>query len=230
MRAVNLLPREYAKARRQGPPPVTQALVALPVLVAVLVGAIWHFYGSGLPGKRTELQQLRDKLASMPLPQQNVQRNPVLTAQKAQRVTALATALQGRVAWDRVLRHISSVLPGDVWLTKLTASAPVATVAPPPPPPTTTATTSTTTTSSTDTTAVQPPAPVATPAVPSPIPVEIDGYTYSHDAVARFLARLALVPDLTDVELKSSALSTIGTRNVVQFSITATVPPGGGSS
>jgi hypothetical protein len=38
------------------------------------------------------------------------------------------------------------------------------------------------------------------------------------------------VPDLTDVELKSSTLATIGTRNVVQFSITATVPPGGGSS
>src|SRR5439155_17095280 len=131
------------------------------------------------------------ELAGMPVPKTPVQRNPVLTAQKVQRVTALATALQGRVAWDRVLRHISSVLPGDVWLTKLTATA--AEVAPPPPPPPP----ATTDTTSTDTTAAQPPAPVATAVPAAPTPIEIDGYTYSHDAVARFLARLALVPDLT---------------------------------
>jgi Tfp pilus assembly protein PilN len=44
-------------------------------------------------------------------------------------VTALSSALGGRLAWDRVLREISLVLPEDVWLTSLSAQAPSAAAA-----------------------------------------------------------------------------------------------------
>jgi Tfp pilus assembly protein PilN len=55
--------------------------------------------------------------------------------------------------------------------------------------------------------------------------VSIAGYTYSHDAVARLLSRLALIPDLTNVQLQSSTLSELGKRNVVEFTILADVRP-----
>lgn len=52
----------------------------------------------------------------------------------------------------------------------------------------------------------------------------INGRTYSQDGVARLLARLALVPHLTNVTLQNSTAATSETgRNVVEFTINATV-------
>ena len=50
----------------------------------------------------------------------------------------------------------------------------------------------------------------------------ISGYTYSQPAVAQLLARLQLIPTLTNVQLGTSAQATVGTRTLVQFTITAT--------
>ena len=54
------------------------------------------------------------------------------------------------------------------------------------------------------------------------------GYTYSQEGVARLLTRLDLVPHLTNVQLQTSAASTIGTRQVVSFTIAAQVVNAGG--
>jgi Tfp pilus assembly protein PilN len=57
----------------------------------------------------------------------------------------------------------------------------------------------------------------------------IDGFTYSHAAVARLLTRLAVVPDLVNVQLQQSTLSKVGAANAVHFVIVADVRrPGGG--
>jgi Tfp pilus assembly protein PilN len=148
-----------------------------------------------------------------------------LVAQRDQRVAALALALQSRVSWDRILREISSVLPEDVWLTSLDARSPQTPVAPPPVPATTT-TTETTTTTSTDTTATTTtPAPVAPPAAP----LDLNGYTYSQEGVARLMSRLALIPELDDVKLVSSTDALASGRTIVQFSIEANVATPGAS-
>ena len=56
----------------------------------------------------------------------------------------------------------------------------------------------------------------------------INGRTYSHDGVARLLARLAVVPQLTGVTLQHSTLTTSQTgRKVVEFAINATVKGAG---
>jgi hypothetical protein len=49
----------------------------------------------------------------------------------------------------------------------------------------------------------------------------IDGTTFSHDAVARLLSRLMLVPDLTNVTLSNSTAA--ADSGLVQFNITAGV-------
>jgi Tfp pilus assembly protein PilN len=119
-----------------------------------------------------------------------------LAAQKGARVGALSAALGGRIAWDRVLRQVSLVLPEDVWLTNLSALAPTAASAP-------------TAGSSSFT---------------------LTGSTYSQSGVARFLSRLTVIPDLTNVRLQSSASSLVNQRELVQFTILADVPPPGAAA
>jgi Tfp pilus assembly protein PilN len=69
----------------------------------------------------------------------------------------------------------------------------------------------------------QSPTPVVASSRTATAPSTIVGYTYSLPDVAHVLARLALVPTLSDVQLTSASASTIGTKNVIQFTIAATV-------
>jgi Tfp pilus assembly protein PilN len=107
--------------------------------------------------------------------------------------------LTSRVAWDRVFREFSLVLPEDVWLTTLSAKSPISPV------------TNVSTTSEGG----------------APSQFTIQGRTYSHDGVARLLSRLQVVPDLTNVQLLSSTLSKVGGQDVVEFSIAADIKVSG---
>jgi len=196
VRAVNLLPRD--DARRGGDAPnliVLVSVLAAVLLVAILAGGFLMEHS-----KATEKQSiLDDKKAELsaiptPPPAQSATDQALLT-DKSQRVSALSAALSHRVAWDRIFRELSQVLPSDVWLTQLTASAPVSSAA--------------------ATTTAVPTTSANTPATG----FLLQGYTYSHDAVARFLSRLALVPDLKDIQLSSSVASSIRGRQIVQFQI-----------
>ncbi|HZO63174.1 MAG TPA: PilN domain-containing protein [Gaiellaceae bacterium] len=219
MRAVNLLPRETKEPRQRPGVPVQIALV-VPFVVAGLLVAGYLLTSSDVNSKRSSLQALQDELASLPAPTNHQQpQNPALAAERASRISALGTALQNRLVWDRILRQISAVLPGDVWLTQLSGQAPVV---PPPAPPTTTTTTSGATTTSTTTTTATAPAP---PPAPTPGPLTITGYTYSQEGVARLLGRLAVVPALQDVKLVQSAETLVGNQTVISFSIQAGVKP-----
>jgi Tfp pilus assembly protein PilN len=195
MRAVNLLPSETKRTREKPSVAVQLALVA-PLVVAGL---------------------LQDDLAALPPPPAQRQGgNPALVSERALRIAALSTALQSRLVWDRILRQISAVLPGDVWLTTLSGQGP--TPAPPPPPPTTTTTDTTTTTTTTTSAPAPPPPPVGGP-------LSLVGYTYSQEGVARLLSRLAVVPALQDVKLVQSQQSDVAGQTVVSFTISATVRP-----
>lgn len=58
----------------------------------------------------------------------------------------------------------------------------------------------------------------------------MNGYTYSQQGVARLLTRLALVPHLSDVQLQSSTKATVGSRDIVGFTVGAQIQDIGGSS
>ena len=58
----------------------------------------------------------------------------------------------------------------------------------------------------------------------------IEGYTYSHDAVARLITRLSVIPDLKNVWLVSSSRAELLARSVVTFVIKADVRPAGATS
>ena len=205
MRAINLLPRDDARRRPQRP----QWVVIVPVIVAVVLsGALSILFlnaSSKVKDKQGQLMQLQDELAAIPTPDTSkVRTQTALATDKQTRVQALNAALSRRVAWDRVFRELSLVLPDDVWLSTLSAKAP--------------------TSSSVATPTAAPTGAVAA------TEFTLDGYTYSHAAVARLLSRLSVLPDLVNVQLQQSTLTKVGTAQVVHFVIAADVrTPGGGS-
>ena len=69
-----------------------------------------------------------------------------------------------------------------------------------------------------------------TPTLGGQLGFSIEGYTYSHDAVARLLTRLAVVPDLQQVQLITSEQAKLGDRTIIHFKISANVRAPGASS
>lgn len=124
MRPVNLIPPEQRRGSqsplRTGPLPyiVLGALVALLAGVALLVVT-----SNEISERKSEVVTLKreDKLA-----QKKAERlaSYVQLAQLRQQRTETVSALaNSRFDWERVMRELSRVLPSDVWLTTLNASA-----------------------------------------------------------------------------------------------------------
>ena len=224
MRAVNLLPKETG--RRGGTKlakPVAITGIAGLVFVTALLGLLFSGAHGKVKSRQLELAEKKAELAAIPVPTQSqVQQQDALVADKQARVTALNLALSKRVAWDRVLREFALVLPDDVWLQTLSATAPL---------------TATATPSSASSASASASTPVSTSSSPAPttslvgaLGFNIEGYTYSHEAVARLLTRLSVVPDLQQVQLLTSEQSKLGSRNVIHFTIAANVRAPGASS
>ena len=70
------------------------------------------------------LQDAQATYNALPAPAAPSSAETELPALRTTRVTALATALGQRVAWDRLLREVSQVVPSDVWLLNLNAQSP----------------------------------------------------------------------------------------------------------
>ena len=215
MRAVNLLPRDlqHAKSIRNEDPAVVVGS-ALGVVVMIAVGAAFftaHSHANAQQKRLTEARLELAQLSQKKRPQHTTPRPqvpitpivppPAVTGQEATWLSAVSGVLSQRIAWDRVLREVSLVIPDDVTLASLTMTAPTSAAVVP---------------------GVAPPPPTQG--------FVISGSAYSYDSVARLLSRLALVPDLTGVTLTGSNQGTGGTGGStgssggpVQFNISAAV-------
>ncbi len=192
MRAVNLLPRDH---KQGGGRPGTPLLVG----VCAAVGADYMMQSGKVSKEQQALDALEAQVQALPpAPSGPSAAQTQLAGEHSARVSALSSALANRVAWDRVFREFSLVLPDDVWLTTLTAHAPVSPTA----------------------AAGSVPAPSSGSA---PTQFVISGNTYSHDGVARLLSRLQVLPDLRNVTLVSSMLTKVGSQEVVSFQIVADI-------
>ena len=209
MRAVNLLPKDAVRVVTR----VQKIAIGMgtggAVILTALMAMMFLSASSTVHDSQLTLDDLKAQLAVITPPAASPSAGATaLAAQQGPRVAAVTAALQRRVAWDRVMRELSLVLPEDVWLSKLSAKSPISPSAP----------------STPGTPLVAP-----TAGVP-PTEMTIDGYTYSHDAVARLLSRLAVIPDLQNVALQSSSLAGVGKQTIVHFSIAADVRSPGASS
>ncbi|MGZ4401383.1 MAG: PilN domain-containing protein [Gaiellaceae bacterium] len=205
MRAVNLLPKDSGQAksiRNEDPAVVIGSAVGLVVVIALSLGFfVAHSSASSAQSKLSAARIELGKLSLVKRPHFKVPKQtrpiiavPAVTAEETARLQAVSGALSTRIAWDRILREFSLVVPDDVSITTLNLTAP-------------------------PTVALAPgEAPAAVPTG-----LVLIGTTYSHDSVARLLERLMLIPDLTDVTLTSSTASTSGGVTIVQFNISANV-------
>jgi Tfp pilus assembly protein PilN len=207
MRAVNLLPAgsESRKSfRKEDPAVVVGSALGLIVIFALVAG--FMNVHSKVNGEQNKLTAARIELAKLSLLKKPavVTKKPVVTTpiiappavtqEEQPRLAALSTAMSSRIAWDRILRELSLVLPSDVTLSALNLTAP--------PPPV---------------------AQLAGTPAPAPTQgLGISGTAFSQDGVARLLTRLMLVPDLSDVILTSSSAGANATGGV-SFSISASV-------
>jgi Tfp pilus assembly protein PilN len=187
MRAVNLLPKDGAKGGSLG----SHNLPALVgggmgfLVVAALAGG-YLSESSKVSSAQSALTAAQQQLASTPKPPAASAPKPAppqataAAAQEQPRLQAVSAILSQRIAYDRILREFSAVLPSDVWILSVAMTQPV--------------------NGATD-------------------GFTISGTTYSYDSVARMLARMNLIPDLTGVQLTSVS----GGGKLVQFGIGASI-------
>jgi Tfp pilus assembly protein PilN len=202
MHAVNLLPaKKDAREKRRPPNLVALGGVVAAVAVTAVMAMLFLNASAAVTERQSELDTLNAERAAIPVPKPRDTSGDALAQERSGRLNALSVALGGRVAWDRLFREISLVTPDDVWFTTLQASAPSAPAA------------------GTD--------PAAAPTTGG---FNITGRTYSHDAVARLLSRLSIVPHLDDVKLEKSVIGKSEGRTVVEFTISAAVRVAGATS
>jgi Tfp pilus assembly protein PilN len=208
MRAVNLLPRQHVEKRREAPNTVVlvAAIGGAAVMLALVAGVL--LANRSVDRQRQQLSAAQAVLAVTPAHHVSAKTNAFRSAvlsQRQERSLALASALSKRVAWDRILRRFALVLPNDVWLTSLTGTVPL------------------------DAT------PAAVTTTPSALPpaataLTIQGYTYSQAGVARLLERLAVLPDLKNVQIQNSQSATVDGQTVFNFTIVSDIRKGRGAS
>jgi Tfp pilus assembly protein PilN len=191
MRAVNLLPSDTARAKRQAPQPVALAGAITGVVVVGVIGGGNLVQSVRMAHAQKTLNAAKLQLAATPLPPSTHVTPPpaAVVSQLQPREQAVSEVLAQRVAWDRILREFSLVLPPDIQVNTLTLTQPG-----------------------------QGGAAAAAAAGPS-VGLNLSGVTYSYAGVARLVARMALIPDLTNVQLTNSSTN----QGVVSFQITAGV-------
>jgi Tfp pilus assembly protein PilN len=182
VRAVNLLPREDRRERsRSSRLPLLLACGGIGVLT-VCAAVLAFSASSAAADQRANLSLTTTALALLPTGSPTPSSTQDFAQERADRLSALTAALSTRIAFDRLLRDLSYVLPEDAWLTGLSASAPTG-----------------------GSTGTPTPAAPQAQASPGTQNVTIEGATYSQASVARVLARLSALPSLEDVRLTSSA-------------------------
>lgn len=121
MRRIDLLPSVYEERRRQRRT-VSTILIAGLLILLLLVG-FWFYLGIQINDAERELADVQARNAALEAQIAELQRFAELAAEVEAKRTALQTVFAGDVDWPALLTEIAMVVPGEVWLTTMTASA-----------------------------------------------------------------------------------------------------------
>jgi Tfp pilus assembly protein PilN len=124
MRPVDLIPAELRQGAhapmRTGPIPY----IVLGALVAVLAGvALMVVTGNQVSERKSEVTELKREDAAAQRQAARLSAYTQFQALHEQRVSTISSLADSRFDWERVMRELSLILPRDVWLTSLNASA-----------------------------------------------------------------------------------------------------------
>lgn len=121
MRRIDLLPPSYRQRRRERSS-LLIAGVAIALVVLLLIGW-WFLLGLRVNDAEAELAAIQQSNAELDAQIQELQRFVVLQNEVDAKRTALQTVMTGDIDWPGTLAEIAMVIPSEVWLTNLTASA-----------------------------------------------------------------------------------------------------------
>ena len=124
MRPVNLIPPEDRRGEqaplRTGPLPY----IVLGALVAVLIGvSALVLVNNQISESKSEVATLESEDAAAAAKAQQLASYTQFQEMSEQRVATVQSLADSRFDWERVMRELALVLPSDVWLTNLTATA-----------------------------------------------------------------------------------------------------------
>jgi Tfp pilus assembly protein PilN len=124
VRPVNLIPPEDRRGEqaplRTGPLPY----ILLGALVAVLVGiTALVLVNNQISESKSEVATLESEDAAAAAQAQRLAAYTQFRSMSEQRVATVSSLADSRFDWERVMRELSLVLPSDVWLVGLTATA-----------------------------------------------------------------------------------------------------------
>jgi Tfp pilus assembly protein PilN len=124
MRPVNLLPSDLRQGAQA--PMRTGAIpyVLVGALAAILAGvALLVLTGNQISERKTEVAQLKREDAVAVQEARRLAAYTQFQTLHEQRLATITSLADSRFDWERVMRELSLVLPHDVWLTELGASA-----------------------------------------------------------------------------------------------------------
>lgn len=194
---INLLPPEVLerqRARRR-----TVAAFGIGLLVLVLIAGFYFLQVFRLSAVEDDVQVQRAENALLEAQIAELQDIAALEDEIDRTRLVLSGLLEDRVLWSGVLRDVSLVIPGEVWLNGITAQVGIAEAG------------TTTTTTTTETT--------GQPALISGVvgQISFDGFAFDHRDVALWLSRLEDVRGFVNPWLSSSTKTLIGAVDAVGF-------------
>jgi Tfp pilus assembly protein PilN len=124
MRPIDLIPSEQRQGAhapmRTGPIPY----ILIGALVAVLAGvALLIVTGNQISERKDEVVQLKREDAAAQAQAQRLAAYVQFQTLHEQRLATITSLANSRFDWERVMRELSLILPRDVWLIELNASA-----------------------------------------------------------------------------------------------------------
>ena len=121
MRRIDLLPPSYLAKKKERSNLLLVAVAG--ILVVLLLLGWWLWLGLKVSDAEEELARVEQVNADLEGEIQELQRFVLLQNEVDTKRTALQQVMAGDVDWPGVLAEIAMVIPGEVWLTNLTASA-----------------------------------------------------------------------------------------------------------
>jgi Tfp pilus assembly protein PilN len=121
MRRIDLMPSSYAERRKQRRAVGLVALGGLVLLVALL--AWWVILGTQISAERERLAEVQARNNELQAQIDELARFAALEQEVQQRQIALQTAMAGDVDWPALLTEVAMVVPGEIWLRNVQASA-----------------------------------------------------------------------------------------------------------
>jgi Tfp pilus assembly protein PilN len=124
MRPVNLIPEQEQRGARKPLRSGPLAYLVVAALIAALVGvASLVMTGNEISDRKAEIAQLRQEDAAAKARVAQLAGYTEFHSASEQRVATVASLAASRFDWERVMRELARVLPGDVWLTDMAATA-----------------------------------------------------------------------------------------------------------